>query len=307
MPVEGAAIVFGESDTLEFRLNVHSTGQGHATVFSRLIAEKLGISADQVRHRHGDSDFAIAGYASVGSRSAMTAGHSIVRAVETVLAKGKKIASVALEADESSIDYRNGAFEVSGTNRRIPLFDLAKKARELHARGAIAEGLDTLVKTESPLTFPNGCHIAEVEVDPETGKVLVVRYTAVDDCGTVLDHTIVEGQVQGGVAQGLGQALLEQTVYDRETGQLLTGSFMDYAMPHADEVPDVAGDVHPVPATTNPLGTKGVGEAGTTAALAAIMNAIADAIPGPAGATMDMPATPEKVWRACREMALRKS
>jgi aerobic carbon-monoxide dehydrogenase large subunit len=307
LPVEGAAIVFDPGGTLEFRLNVHSTGQGHATVFARLIAERLGIDASHVRHRHGDSDFAIPGYASVGSRSAMTAGHALVRATDTVIAKGKKIAAVVLEADEAKIDYRNGAFEVSGTNLRIPLFDLAEKARELLARGAIAEGLDSLVKAETPLTFPNGCHIAEIEVDPETGKVAVVRYTAVDDCGNVLDHTIVEGQVQGGVVQGLGQALLEQTVYDRETGQLLTGSFMDYAMPHADEAPDVVGDVHPVAATTNPLGVKGVGEAGTTASPAAVMNAIADAIPGPAGAKMDMPATPEKVWRACREMAPAKA
>jgi carbon-monoxide dehydrogenase large subunit len=301
MPLEGAVIAFNGDGTLEFRLNVHSTGQGHATVFGRLIAEKLGIEAEQVRHRHGDSDFAIPGYASVGSRSAMTAGHSIMEAVKTVVAKGRKIAAVALEADEAKIDYRNGAFEVTGTNRRMPLFDLAEKARELHAQGAIAESLDTSVKTESPLTFPNGCHIAEVEVDPDTGKVAVVAYTAVDDCGNVLDHTIVEGQVQGGVVQGIGQALL----YDRETGQLITGSFMDYAMPHADEAPDVTGDVHPVPATTNPLGVKGVGEAGTTASPAAIMNAIADAIPGPAAANMDMPATPEKVWRACRESAAR--
>jgi carbon-monoxide dehydrogenase large subunit len=306
MPVEGAALVFGDG-RLEFRLNVHSTGQGHATVFARLIADKLGIDASRVRHRHGDSDFAIPGYASVGSRSAMTAGHALAHAIDTVIARGKRIAAVVLEADEAKIDYRNGAFEVSGTNRRMPLFDLAEKARELLARGAIAEGLDSSVKTETPLTFPNGCHVAEIEVDPETGKVAVVRYTAVDDCGTVLDHTIVEGQVQGGVIQGLGQALLEQTVYDRETGQLITGSFMDYAMPHADEAPDVTGDVHPVAATTNPLGVKGVGEAGTTASLAAIMNAVADAIPGPAGASMDMPATPEKVWRACREMARTKT
>jgi carbon-monoxide dehydrogenase large subunit len=303
MPVEGTAFVFRDDKTLEFRLNVHSTGQGHATVFGRLIAERLGIRPEEVAHRHGDSDFAIPGYASVGSRSAMTAGNAIVRAVETVIAKGKKIAAIVLEADESAVDYRNGAFEVTGTNRRVPLFDLAEKARELKARGEIEETLDSAVKTETPQTFPNGCHIAEIEVDPDTGKVAVVAYTAVDDCGNVLDHTIVEGQVQGGVVQGLGQALLEQTVYDRETGQLITGSFMDYAMPHADEAPDVIGEVIPVPATTNPLGVKGVGEAGTTASLAAIMNAIADAIPGPAAARMDMPATPEKVWRACREIS----
>ncbi len=304
MPIEGSSFIFREDDKLEIRLNVHSTGQSHATVFPRLIAEKLGIGAEDIVHRHGDSDYAVPGYASVGSRSAMTAGHAIARGIETIVAKGRKLSARLLDADESQVDYRNGAFEVSGTNRRLPLFDLARKAREMHARGEIEETLDTATKTETPQTFPNGCHIAEVEIDPVTGKVAVVGYTAVDDCGVVLDHTVVEAQVQGGVVQGLGQALLEQTVYDRETGQLLTASFMDYAIPRADEAPDVIGDVHPVPAKTNPLGTKGVGEAGTTASLAAIMNAISDAIPGPAGAKLDMPATPEKVWRACREAGL---
>jgi len=304
MPLEGAALVFRRDDVLEFRLNVHSSGQSHASVFGRLIAERFGIRPGEVVHRHGDSDFAVPGYASVGSRSAMVAGHAIVRGIETVIAKGKTVAARMLDADESSIDFRNGAFEVANTNRRVPLFELARRARVMAARGEIAEGLDTIAKAETPQTFPNGCHIAEVEIDPESGKVAVVAYTAVDDCGTVLDHTVVEAQVQGGMVQGLGQALFEQTVYDNETGQLLTASFMDYAMPRADDAPDIVGDHHPVAARTNPLGTKGVGEAGTTASLAAIMNAIADAIPGPAGATMDMPATPEKVWRACREAGL---
>jgi len=301
MPGEGAGLIFREDRRLELRLNTHSTGQSHATVFGNLLAERLGISREEIKHRHGDSDYGISGYASVGSRSAMTAGHAIVRAVETVIAKGKKVAALALDADEANIDYRDGAFEVKGTNRRLPLFDLAEKARELQKSGAIAETLDSVVSADTPMTFPNGCHIAEVEIDPETGRLAVVGYFAVDDCGNALDHTIIEGQVQGGVAQGLGQALLEHTVYDNETGQLLTASFMDYAMPHADEVPEVVGDILSVPATTNPLGVKGVGEAGTTASLAAIMNAIANAIPGPAGARIDMPATPEKIWRACRE------
>jgi carbon-monoxide dehydrogenase large subunit len=300
MPLEGAAILFPRDGGLELRLAVHSTGQGHATVFPRLLAKRLGIDPDEIRHRHGDSDFEISGYASVGSRSAMTAGSAMVKASDTMLEKGRKIAAILLEADAADIGYRDGAFEVRGTNRRIPLFDLAEKARELVAQGKIEEGLDTKVAVETPQTFPNGCHIAEVEIDPDTGKIAVVGYTAVDDCGNVLDHTIVEAQVQGGVAQGLGQALLEQTVYDRDSGQLVSGSFMDYAMPHADEVPAVLGEEYVVPATTNPLGVKGVGEAGTTASIAAIMNAIADAIPGGEGAKIDMPATPEKVWRACR-------
>jgi aerobic carbon-monoxide dehydrogenase large subunit len=303
MPVEGAAFVFREDNILELRLNVHSTGQSHATVFGRLVAKKFGIRPDEITHRHGDSDFGLAGYASVGSRSAMAAGHSIAKASTRSSPRASVSPRSCSKPTRSQIDYRDGAFEMTGTNRRVPLFDLARNAGDLVARGVIEEGLDTIVKTETPQTFPNGCHIAEVEIDPETGKIVVAAYTAVDDCGNVLDHTIVEAQVQGGVVQGLGQALLEHTVYDRETAQLLTASFMDYAMPRADEVPDVIGDVHPVPATTNPLGTKGVGEAGTTASLAAFMNAIADAIPGPAGATIDMPATLEKVWRACRESA----
>jgi len=304
MPLEGAAFVFREDDILEFRLNVHSTGQSHASVFGRLIAERFGIRPEEVAHRHGDSDFAVPGYASVGSRSAMAAGHAIAQGIETVIAKGRKLAARVLDSDEAQVEYRNGAFEVANTNRRVPLFDLARRAREMVKRGEIEEGLDTIAKAETPQAFPNGCHIAEVEIDPETGKTAVVAYTAVDDCGTVLDHTVVEAQVQGGMVQGLGQALFERTVYDRETGQLLTASFMDYAMPRAEDAPDIVGDHHPVAARTNPLGTKGVGEAGTTASLAAIMNAIADAIPGPAGATMDMPATPDKVWRACRDAGL---
>jgi carbon-monoxide dehydrogenase large subunit len=153
---------------------------------------------------------------------------------------------------------------------------------------------------EVPQSFPNGCHIAEVEIDPETGAVELARYTAVDDCGTVLDHTIVEGQVHGGVAQGVGQALIEDAVYDRASGQLLTGSFMDYAMPRADTLPEIATATQSTICTTNVLGVKGAGEAGATGALAAVMNAIADAIPGAAGARLDMPATPLKVWQACR-------
>jgi aerobic carbon-monoxide dehydrogenase large subunit len=156
--------------------------------------------------------------------------------------------------------------------------------------------------TETPLTFPNGCHVAEVEVDPATGFSRLVAYSAVDDCGNVLDHTVIAGQMHGSVAQGFGQAMMEQTVFDEGSGQIVTASFMDYAMPRAEDLPEFKDDVFPVPATTNPLGVKGAGEAGTTAAISAIMNAFADAIPG-AGHKIQMPATPEKVWRACREMA----
>jgi carbon-monoxide dehydrogenase large subunit len=185
----------------------------------------------------------------------------------------------------------------------VGLFDLAAKAAAMKEKGEIAESLDTKRDVDTPQTFPNGCHIAEVEIEPETGEVAVVGYYAVDDCGTVLDHKLAHGQVHGGIAQGLGQVLLEHAVYDGSSGQLVTGSFMDYAMPRAHNMPSLLlDDSHPVPATTNPLGVKGVGEAGTTASLAAIMNAIADAVP--AAAHMDMPATMEKVWRACQGMEI---
>jgi carbon-monoxide dehydrogenase large subunit len=300
-PTEGAALIFRKDKTLTLALGVQSTGQGHVTVFARLLAERLGLSPDEVKVEQGDSAFGIQGAAAVGSRSAMTVSHALVAVSETMLAKARAVAAKLFEASESEIAYRDGAFEVPGTNRRLPLFDLAARAAEMAARGEIAESLDTKGTAETPLTFPNGCHIAEVEIDPDTGTAKLVNYTCVDDCGNVLDRTIVEGQVVGAIAQGMGQALLEQLVYDKSGGQLVTGSFMDYGMPRADDMPPVNSALHPVPATTNPLGIKGVGEAGTTASLAAIMNAIADAIPNGAGAKLDMPATPDKVWRACRE------
>jgi aerobic carbon-monoxide dehydrogenase large subunit len=273
-------------------------------VFPRLVAERLGVPVAQAFLRQGDSNLGVMSSATVGSRSAMTVGTALVRATETLVEKGKKLAAEALEAAEADIVYEGATFTVAGTDRRISLFDLAERAKELKKRGDIAEDLDTRVTADAPQTFPNGCHIAEVEVDPATGNVDIVEYTAVDDCGNVLDHTIVEGQLHGGLAQGFGQALMEHTVYDSDSGQLVTGSFMDYAMPRADIMPRLTAVEQSVPATTNPLGVKGVGEAGTTGSLAAVMNAIADAIPGGAGARLDMPATPAKVWAACKEAGL---
>jgi aerobic carbon-monoxide dehydrogenase large subunit len=299
MPLEGAAVIFPGGETMDLVFNVQSTGQGHATVFPEVAAQRLGIPVEKIRHRHGDSDSEIAGMASVASRSAVTAGGAIVKTLDTMLAKAKTIAAHVLEAAEADIAYEQGAFKVVGTDRRISLFELATRAAEMKARGEIAQSLDTKTTAETPQTFPNGCHVAEVEVDPQTGQVTVASYTAVDDCGNVLDHRIVEGQIHGALASGLGQALLETAVYDRDGGQLVTGSFMDYAMPRATDMPPVRDAIHSVPATTNPLGVKGVGEAATTAAIATVMSAIADAIPGGAGVALEMPATPEKVWAAC--------
>ena len=303
IPTEGAALAFRPEKTLALMLGVQSTGQGHATVFARLLASRLGISPDEVKVEQGDSRFDIQGAAAVGSRSAMTVSHAVVAVADKMLAKGRAIAARLFEVGEADVAYRDGAFEVPGTNRRLPLFDLAARAAALAARGEIAESLDTKGTAETPLTFPNGCHVAEVEIDPATGVVAIVNYTCVDDCGNPLDRTLVEGQVVGAIAQGVGQALLEQIVYEPAGGQLVTGSFMDYGMPRADDMPPVASALHPVPAKTNPLGVKGIGEAGTTAAMAAIMNAIADAIPNGAGHRIDMPATAEKVWRVCRTVS----
>jgi aerobic carbon-monoxide dehydrogenase large subunit len=300
-PLEGTALSFPGGERLVLGLNVQSTGQSHATVFNPLLAQQLGIASEHIEHQQGDSAMEIAGYASVGSRSAMTVSHALIKTVEAMLTKGKAIAAAVLEAAESDIEYRAGRFSVVGTDRAISLFDLAARAKEMKRRGEIAEDLDTKTNAETPLTFPNGCHIAEVEIDPTTGALALAGYAAVDDCGRPLNTMIVEGQTHGSIAQGLGQAMMENAVFDNSGGQLITGSFMDYAMPRADDMPLFKDAIHAVPATTNPLGVKGAGEAGTTAAIAAVMNAIADAIPGGAGAHLDMPATPEKLWQACQK------
>jgi carbon-monoxide dehydrogenase large subunit len=290
-PGDETAMLFPGGDTLVVRLAMHGSGQGHASLYRRLAAERLGIDEARVTTQQGDTVFDLNGLAAIASRSTTTAGSALIKNVELVLEKGKRIAAHLLEAAEVDIDYAAGAFHVAGTDRRIGLFEVARRAQEL------GETLDTKGRAEVPQTFPNGCHIAEVEIDPDTGTVTLLAYTAVDDCGVVLDPVLVEGQVQGGIAQGVGQALCEDAVYDND-GQLLAGSFMDYAMPRADMLPNFNAVAHPVPCTTNPLGVKGTGEAGTTSALAAVMNAITDALPGK---HIDMPATPEKIWRACRD------
>jgi aerobic carbon-monoxide dehydrogenase large subunit len=302
VPLEAAALIFPGGEKLVLGLNVQSTGQGHGSVFNPMLAERLGIPLARIEHRHGDSAMEIAGYASVGSRSAMTVSHALIKSIDAMLAKGKHIAASVLETAEADIEYRNGEFGVVGTDRRISVFDLAARAKEMKRRGEIAEDLDTMTNADTPLTFPNGCHIAEVEVDPASGELVLVSYSAVDDCGNALNRMIVEWQTHGSIAQGIGQAVMEQALFDNSGGQLITGSFMDYAIPHAEDMPLFKDALHLVPAKTNPLGVKGAGEAGTTAAIAAVMNAISDAIPAGAGVHLDMPATPEKIWRACQSV-----
>ncbi|HEX5318461.1 MAG TPA: xanthine dehydrogenase family protein molybdopterin-binding subunit [Stellaceae bacterium] len=284
-PGEGARIAFPGESRLMLAIGIGPSGQGHATLYRRMAAERLGIPVEQVELTHGDSDSNVPSAGAVASRSTMSVGSAVYAAVDAVIEKGKRAAANILEAAEADIGYRDGVFEIVGTDRRVSLFEVAATAE-----------LETQSTADALPSFPNGCHIAEVEIDPETGHVELAAYTAVDDCGRVLQPVLVEGQVHGGVAQGVGQALMEHGVYDPGSGQLIAGSFMDYAMPRADDLPPIASGFHPVPSQRNPLGVKGVGEAGTTAALAAVMNAISDALPP--GAKIDMPATPEAVWRA---------
>ena len=292
MPGDEAGVRFPGAETLVVALGMHPSGQGHASLYRRLAAQRLGIDETRVVVRQGDTDLDIQGGASVASRSTTATGSALVRTIELVVEKGRRLASHLMEASEADIEYAEGVFRVAGTDRRLSLFEVAERAKTLN------DPLDTKGQATVPQTFPNGCHIAEVEIDPETGFVTLAAYTAVDDCGNILDPVLVEGQIHGGIAQGVGQALWEEVIFERQSAQLMTGSFMDYTLPRADDLPMFETASHPVPCTTNPLGVKGTGEAGTTGALAAVMNAISDAIPGPAGRALTMPATPEKVWRA---------
>jgi carbon-monoxide dehydrogenase large subunit len=274
-------------------------GQGHASAFAQVLVDRLGLPFERIDLVQGDSDQLQAGGGTGGSRSIMASGKALVEASAAVIEKGRALAGHVLEAAPADIEFAAGRFRIAGTDREIGLLELAAEVR---AAAALPEDLPqsldvALVAEGPPSAFPNGCHVAEVEVDPETGQVDLQRYVAVDDFGTLVNPMLAEGQVHGGVAQGIGQALLEQAVYD-QAGQLLTGSFMDYALPRADGVPPIEVGFHPVPATTNPLGVKGCGEAGVTGALPAVMNGVLDALAERGVTRLDMPATPARVWAA---------
>ena len=224
-------------------------------MFGGVAARQLGIAPEAVRVTSGDSERDVPGFGAVASRSAMYVGGAVANTADAVIAKGKQVAALLLQADEGEIDYRDGKFAVKNSAREVSLFEVAARAAELKKQGVIAESLDTLGKVKAPSSFPNGCHVAEVEIDPDTGALAVVNYVAVGDCGNVLDETIVTAQVHGGVAQGLGQALSEATVYDAG-GQLVSGSFMDYALPRADTVPPMTVEHNAVACRTNPSASK---------------------------------------------------
>jgi carbon-monoxide dehydrogenase large subunit len=274
-------------------------GQGHAAAFAQVLTTHLGIPFDRIRLLQGDSDQLVQGSGSGGSRSIMNSGAHIMAAGDEVIKKGKQIAGYVLEAAAGDIEFANGRFVIAGTDRAIGIMELAAKVR---SGGPLPDDLpQTLDATHlSPglvSAYPNGCHICEVEIDPETGVTQVVSYVAVDDFGTIINPLLVDGQLHGGIVQSIGQALMESTVYD-DDGQLISGSFMDYAMPRADNVLSFYSESRPTLATTNPLGAKGCGEAGCAGGLTAIMGAVNDALADFGITHIDMPATPLVIWKA---------
>ena len=279
----------------------HSHGQGHETTFAQIVAARLGVPVDGVDVVHGDTGRVPFGMGTYGSRSLAVGGSAIVKALDKIVAKGKKIAAHLLEAAEGDIEFKDGKFTVAGTDRSKAFGEVALAAYVPHnyPLDKLEPGLnETAFYDPTNFTYPAGTHICEVEVDPDTGQVEVVAFTACDDFGNVINPMIVEGQVHGGLAQGLGQALLEHGVYAKDTGQLLSGSYMDYAMPRADDVPSFKVATTVTPCTHNPLGAKGCGEAGAIGSPAAMMNAVMDAL-APAGVKhLDMPASPHRVWQA---------
>ena len=296
---EMGGIRFESDGTVTIITGTLDYGQGHASPFAQVLTSKLGIPFDRIQLLQGDSDELIAGGGTGGSKSMMTSGAAIVEASDKVIERGKQIASFVLEAAVADIEFVEGRFAIVGTDRAIGIMELAEKLRSgLKLPPELPQTLDVKhVFDQAPSAFPNGCHVAEVEIDSETGVTEVVKYTMVNDFGVIVNPLLVEGQLHGGVVQGIGQALMERTVYD-EAGQLLTGSYMDYALPRASDVPNFAFLSHPVPAKTNPLGVKGCGEAGCAGSLPAVMNAVVDALSEYGIRHFNMPATPHRVWQA---------
>jgi len=285
----------------------HSHGQGHETTFAQVVASRLGIPIDDVDIVHGDTGRILFGMGTYGSRSLAVGGTAIVKAVDKVIAKGKKIAAHLMEAAETDVEFVDGVFKVAGTDKQVPFAQVALTAYVPHnyPLDKLEPGLnENAFYDPTNFTFPAGTYVCEVEVDADTGSVDIVSFTAVDDFGKVINPMIVAGQVHGGLTQGIGQALLENCRYDKASGQLLTGSLLDYCMPRADNVPSFKLDTKETPCTHNPLGVKGCGEAGAIGAPAAVMNAITDAL---GVRDLEMPATPERVWRALEQAKTQKA
>ena len=298
--LEYAEIRFNPSGTAMILMGSKNQGQGHETIFKQIAHEKLGLDPREVRYIDGDTDRVAFGIGSMGSRSTVIGGTALSMAADKLIAKGRKIAARLLEAAEPDIVFADGRFTVKGTDRAVVLKEVARAAFQLDKLPSGMEPGFYETGTFSPPadTYPNGCHVCEVEIDAETGEVALVRYAVVDDVGTVINPLTLKGQIHGGIAQGVGQALMEQVVYDPESGQLLTSSFMEYGMPRADTFCDIAVASNTVPTKLNPLGAKGAGEAGTVGALPVVMNAVLDALATAGVRDFDMPATSDRVWHA---------
>ena len=291
-PDENVELRFDEDDAITFTTGTQAIGQGHETSFPQIISDLLGVATEDIRYRAGDTDLIPIGGGHGSSRATFMAGTALHMASEQIKEKGQSIAARMLEAAEADIEFIAGRFAVAGTDRSLPLMDVARQAR------ADGTPLDTYQHfTREYHTFPNGCHIAEVEIDRDTGAVTLTHYTTVDDFGTMINPLLVAGQVHGAVAQGVGQALFEQAIYAPDSGQLLSGSFMDYCMPRGDDLPSLDVAFNSVSCTTNPLGVKGSGEAGAIAGFPAVANAVLDALAPFGVEVLDGPATPENVWR----------
>ena len=297
--IEHAEIRFNPTGSVTILVGSHDHGQGHQTAWRQIIATKLGIDPSKVGFKWGDTDQVAIGTGTFGSRSAVSCGSALIAASQKVVTKGTKIAAHLMETDERDIVFESGKFTVAGTDKSIGILELA---RDSFVPAKIPKGMEPGLMESGTFdggqrTFPNGCHISEVEIDEITGEVELVRYTAVDDVGHMINPMLVEGQLHGGIAQGVGQALFENIAYD-DSGQLLSGSFMDYAMPRADDFCAFELGENEVPTKTNPLGVKGAGESGTVGALSSVMNAINDVMARIGAPYVQMPATPEKVWHA---------
>jgi carbon-monoxide dehydrogenase large subunit len=302
---ESAQVRFNLTGSVTVFTGSHSHGQSHETTFAQVVADKLGVPFENVEIVHGDTGAVPMGMGTYGSRSIAVGGSAIIRCCDKIIEKGKKIAAHLMEASPGDIEFDNGEFRITGTDKSTPIAAVAATAYVPHNYPeGLEPGLDeTGFYDPLNFTYPAGTHICEVEIDMATGVVEVVNWAAVDDFGKVINPMVVEGQVHGGIAQGIGQALLEGCVYDEETGQLVTGSYMDYCMPRADDLPSFNIGMTETPCPHNPLGVKGCGEAGAIAAPPALVNAVVDALSPYGVSHIDMPVTPEKVWRAMRQPA----
>jgi carbon-monoxide dehydrogenase large subunit len=296
---EGAEVRFDRSGAATLFSGSNNQGQGHETVFKQIVADRLGLDPKDVNYIQGDTDLVFFGEGTGGSRSATMAGSAFLLATDKIVTKARTIAAHMMKVDEADLKFDEGVFSSSKTNQTLSIKEIAKDSFEPSKipKGMEPGLIETAVYTAQVANYPNGCHICELEIEQETGKVQIVRYNVVDDVGTVLNPMLLHGQIHGGIAQGAGQILMEDIHFDAE-GQLVTASFMDYAMPHAHDFPALEVESNVVPTKTNPLGTKGAGEAGCVGAMPAVANALVDALAEFGITHIEMPATPERVWRA---------